>query len=308
MKALKAVSRSALCLQACNGPDLVTTHTLAASMGWTTHVASTTLSQARAQGHIELVESKLHGQSTFKITADGKRRLAQITPATTQPDDRELERRAFDMVIAHANGCDSEQLAEKLGTTPEVIDRLLSLHVEQHRLVTCGVWRGGVTFLQYHASAGSTLVYDWSAFRSLSTPTSSQKKLRITPPAPAPEPSLRQQIAAKEKAAAKPAVASEVVDAAKPKLEFNFRGFPFVGELDIDAVHRKLQDAPSASAAPATGLLQDFLCYVDSDGDTYIHSNGEQIELPAAHTRMLMKYFALINAASMVMEPAGASA
>jgi hypothetical protein len=117
-----------------------------------------------------------------------------------------------------------------------------------------------------------------------------------------PELSLRQQIAKKTTVAAmgtfkSPLEAMQAVAAQRTEPVANTEPITF--------------PAPSGDCGKALSITEeggeDFRCYVDSDGETYIYSNGEEIELPIEHTRKLMKYYALINAASMLVEPAGAA-
>lgn len=275
--------------------------------GWDRAIARATLGNVKRAGYVTSTRAYGKDHDDFALTPKGVARLKEIEPADDSKVDVDLERHAFDLVVANPNGRDSGSLAEELGCTSERIEQLLALHVEQHRLVTCGVWRGGLTFLQYRASAGSSLVFDWSAQR-LSATTSAQKMLPITPPpAAAPEPSLRQQIAAKEKATKVSAPAPITAQPATNKEPITFPS-PSAGWGKLLSPGDTVNFPEGALKLEVTEGNDGFLCYVDSDGDTYIHSNGEQIELPIEHTRKLMRYFALINAASMLIEPAGAAA
>ena len=245
--------------------------------GWDRSIARATLGNLKTAGLVEGTLAPDEGHQFFELTPKGEQRLAAIGPATAPRANPDLERQVYDLVIASPTGRDTESLAKELDSTPEQIEQLLALHVKQHRLVSCGVLRGGVAYRHFRVSAGASLKYHFG-FAGLATAAPEQKHAPIQPPAP--EPTLGQQIAKQEE---------------KPK--------------PVEAPHEVAAMAKSAApAAPAEAPFQEFLCHVDSDGDTYIFSNGEEIELPIEHTRKLMRYFALIKADSIVIDVAGATA
>lgn len=95
--------------------------------------------------------------------------------------------------------------------------------------------------------------------------------------------------------AAPDAVASEVVPAAVPPAPLPAPApVPFMGELDIDSMHRRQAVQPR------------FRCSLSSDGDLMMESSrGGRMELPLDDVRKLFRYLDQMRATDLVAELAG---
>ena len=237
----------------------------------------------------------------------------------------EIAAQAGRLLSKHPAGLDTDFLAKALTVRHEDVDAALLPAVKQHVLTTCNLLRGGRQLVHYRLSAGPVASYGWRE-QTLATWKNRHAEMMTElaqrgapvavlppspPPPPAPAPAPRAAMPAPAPVAPKPQpkpeVASKVLDAAPPPAP-RAPGVPFVGELDIDAVHRKHPSAAVSAEEKALLLgsaaldsefrqatqevrdATDFLCALYSSGQMLIESGGGKVVLPLSHTRKLLHY------------------
>ncbi len=286
---------------------------------FTTVQAANTLANAVRLGFVCPTDQVHAGQKCWGLTAKGQEKLEEARQRGLQlPGEAQamspdvLADQALALIAKTPGGFDTEQLAQKLGTDLAQIDAALAPAVAQHRLVTCGVLRGAHTLTQYRCSAGGK-GGDWRAHGSLgfhSGMTAQQlqaeqeaqaakaaelaREVRRSPVRKPGPPRAPAAPAASATPSAPVEVASEVVDAA-PTAPPPPAPLPYLGELDIDAAHRKapVRTEPQAdqkAAQKAQEAPDRFLCALYSNGALLIDSNSELVTLPLEHTRKLLRY------------------
>lgn len=273
------------------------------------------------QGYVQRIEGQLGWWRRVKdgpvpSIAEASAKDAASAPAAAPAEQRsrvgDIAWQAGQLLKKHTPGYDTDELALRIGCTAEEVDRALLPALEDHMLVSCGILRGGRYLQHYRLSAGGVAGYDWrkqaqatwlnrgqqleqelAARRGVFTP--------VVPPAPKP-PAYQVTTAPAPLPAPQPPkaeVASEVVAPATPAAPPAPTPVPFVGELDIDAVHRQARTRTSlgVSAEEKAALLQTpvaaeekFECALFNDGRLLVVSNGRQIDLPVDHTRKLLHY------------------
>ena len=283
-------------------------------------------------GYIEPTGQVVDRQNCWQLTALGRVRLDEIQRvlpgATPPPDAAALADQALALIAKSAAGLDTEHLAQKLGASLAEVDAALAPIVAERRLVTCGLLRGENKLTLYRSSTGGT-GEDWRAHGSLgfhSGMTAQQvqaeqaekaaqaaaAKTRKPLPAPRPAP------APAWVPGAPPEVACEVLDPA-PATPPAPPVVPFVGELDIDAIHHQapaptpapMAPQPAPQAAPQTPAptppqtankepADRFMCALYSNGALLIDSGHEIVTLPLAHTRRLLHYLEHLGAAALL--------
>jgi hypothetical protein len=204
-------------------------------------------------------------------------------------DLADVGQRADVLICRHPHGLDSAALAHDLGVPAEAVDAALAPAVAQHRFITCKVVREGREGVLYRLSAGFTPPFDWKKQCAVTWDARLQRNAReaVVPAAaaPAPEP-VHAAVAAPVAAASPEAAPAQTVDvadadlhpAAPPSVRLSV-----VGELDIDAIHRRQGTPQPASSVP-------FRCALWSTGELVLCQGGQEMRLPVAHTRMLLHY------------------
>ena len=278
-----------------NGGE-ITVHYLAGRTGWPLAVAQHAMKNAKALDFAKTVRMDGHVH-VVGMTDAGRARLARLSPESQAPAaaslSSDLARSALALISKAEKGMDSGTVARELATSTEAVEAALREHVEAHRLVCCGVQRrveGEMKPMQhYRLSVGGTLPYDWRVQGQATWENrKADQAAALQPVRPIAEQDLT-QAPTKAQSAAESETVSEVLDAVTPPPPA--RGVPYLGEIDIDAVHRKQPRAPALAAH----CDPEFTCYVDSDGDMLIRSFGTDFELPLPHVLKLRRYLQLVG-------------
>lgn len=275
---------------------VITVERLQESSGWEKATAQRTVYNAVSFGYIEPTRGAERGKTrSFRLTPLGRQKLCELPPAPADDAGDALNLRALELLKKHAAGLNSRELAEQLGVTKEAVEAALAPHVEAHHLVTAGQWKDGEQATLYRIGMAGVQAEDWrrlglgggaAAFKSLTPlPTS-------VPVAPKPAPAAPKTQATKAAPTTAAEVASEVVDPVPPAPAPQ-PGIPYAGELDIDAADR-------AAAAREGRELDNFVCWLTSNGHLYIQQEGRRTHLTLSDTRKLLHYLDGLSASQLV--------
>ena len=171
----KSGSRLQVLLPLFNAGEPVTADFVSARTGWPGHVASKSLSNAKAHGYVtcDRVALKHNGQLVHTLTEAG------LVAMQGSVADVGLASRAIALILASDAGLDSEQLAEMLVTSNEQVMAALEPAVGEHRVVACRLVRGGVEMRSYRKSAGAPVVSPWGKLMAATAPASEIAAARV---------------------------------------------------------------------------------------------------------------------------------
>ena len=173
----KSGSRLQVLLPLFSAGEPVTADFVSARTGWPGHVASKSLSNAKAHGYVtcDRVAPKHNGQLVHTLTEAGLVAMQGSIAGT----DVGLASRATALILASDAGLDSEQLAEMLVASNAQVMAALEPAVDEHRVVACRLVRGGVEMRSYRKSAGAPIVSAWGKLMAATAPASEIAAARV---------------------------------------------------------------------------------------------------------------------------------